>query len=322
MGYEDTLILLLFDMFECDCSVKGIIDEDFKKLIVDEMGIPISEKEYLIKNKFYNNGMIACVLDSILNNPLTYDHTDLVKELLTRYFIFNYEDKSQESVLEFIRNSSFDIIFDLFENNTFFGIDLFTSYFDSIRDEKKYFINRGKVLASDRDFKILKEYDKNINPLNRLLKESIVKLYNNYINSGFSDIDALSYTWAYFTHNFMPDELFDEDTEDLLLEPEIKRYSLSLIYADLYEHAMNQKVSFSDNEKENIASFLPILIVSFSMQVIPNDVEVRNRLLKHFILLQDDKEQMKENRIKTYNDERCLALKKYNPYFTGDEIRY
>lgn len=322
MGYEDTLILLLFDMFECDCSVKGIIDEDFKKLIVDEMGIPISEKEYLIKNKFYNNGMIACVLESILNNPLTYDHNELLKELLTRYFIFNYEDKSKESVLEFIRNSSFDIIFDLFENNTFFGIDLFTSYFDSIRDEKKYFINRGKVLASDRDFKILKEYDKNINPLNRLLKESIVKLYDNYINSGFSDIDALSYTWAYFTHNFMPDELFDEDTEDLLLEPEIKRYSLFLIYADLYEHAMNQKVSYSDNEKENIASFLPILIVSFSMHVIPNDVEVRNRLLKHFILLQDDKEQMKENRIKTYNDERCLALKKYNPYFTGDEIRY
>lgn len=322
MGYENTLILLLFDMFECDCSSKGIIDEDFRKIIVDEIGIPISEKEYLIKNKFYNSDMIACVLYSVMSNPLTYDHNELLKELLTRYFIFNYEDKSKESVLEFIRNSSFDMIFELFENNNFFGIDLFTSYFDSIRDEKKYFINRGKVLASDSDFKVLKEYDNNINPLNRLLKESVVKLYNNYINSGFSDIDALSYTWAYFTHNFMPDELFDEDTEDLLLEPEIKRYSLSLIYADLYEHAMNQKMSHSENEKENIASFLPILIVSFSMQVIPNDVEVRNRLLKHFILLQDDKEQMKDNRINTYKNEKFITLSKYNPYFTGDEIRY
>ena len=132
------------------------------------------------------------------------------------------------------------------------------------------------------------------------------------------DLELLS-SWL---SSYKPDELFDEDTEDLLLEPEIKRYSLSLIYADLYEHAMNQKMSHSENEKENIASFLPILIVSFSMQVIPNDVEVRNRLLKHFILLQDDKEQMKDNRINTYKNEKFITLSKYNPYFTGDENRY
>lgn len=323
MGFEDTLLLTLFNFFECSKSLDGIIDEEYDMQLVDEDGLPLSYKEYLKKDRFYNDSIISCVYHYLLDEDYTnIDHRELVKELIIKYFVYHYNNNEKQNIIRFIKNANFESIYDLFIDRCDFGIELITSYYDSLIDEKKYYSNRGKILANDEDFEVLKKYDSDNSEYNSFLRESIVNIYNNYITNGFSDIEALKYTWAYFTHNFLPENLMKEEDIEFLLETDTKRLALSLIYADLYENAMNGSFSHSDNEKENIATFLPILITTLYMQIIPSDTEVRNRLLKHFILLQDDKEQMKSNRIKTYEQERVMTLKNYNPYFTSDEKRF
>ena len=49
---------------------------------------------------------------------------------------------------------------------------------------------------------------------------------------------------------------------------------------------------------------------------------MRNRILKHFIVLQDEMDKRKDNRKKTYQDNRIEILKKANPMYKLDELTF
>ena len=67
---------------------------------------------------------------------------------------------------------------------------------------------------------------------------------------------------------------------------------------------------------------VPIVGIQTGIIGVHADANVRNRMLKHFILLQDEKKKMRENRDKTYKDGRVKQLKKVNPLYVLDELTF
>lgn len=78
----------------------------------------------------------------------------------------------------------------------------------------------------------------------------------------------------------------------------------------------------SDNYEDRLASVIPLVMTQLGMINIPKEEGIRNRILKSFILLQDDKEKKCSNRRKTYADNRLNILKKVNPTYMLDEITF
>lgn len=156
--------------------------------------------------------------------------------------------------------------------------------------------------------------------INQLLRDVICNLYNYYISTGCPDIEALNLTWNYFLKNFDPLGELDKMGFDSGSKEWYKHYMLSLIYADLYEDVTNTSIIQSDNYDDRLADVLPLVMVQLGTLSIPQEEGVRNRMLKHFILLQDEKEKMNSNRKKTYSDNRINVLKKINPMYFLDEL--
>lgn len=156
--------------------------------------------------------------------------------------------------------------------------------------------------------------------INQLLRDVICNLYNHYIETGYSDIEALNCTWSFFLKDFDPLDELKKVGIDKVSKEWYKHYMLSLIYADLYEDVTNTSIIQSENYDDRLAQVLPLIMVQMGVLSIPKEEGVRNRLLKHFILLQDDKEKMNSNRKKTYSDNRINVLKKINPMYFLDEI--
>lgn len=323
MNYEEYLISLLFDYLELIYALQGVVDKDYDNLFVDDEGLPITDKEYLIRNKFYDHDMLLNVYYTLFGKCDLFDlePKGIIKAIVSRYFVFFYNDKEKDNMIRYIRETPLDNIFVLFEENINFGIELLSGYYESIRNEKKYYINRGLVFDNDNDFQVLMKFENKYDSLNSFCKNTICDVYNHYISNGFDDKQALGYTWAMFTHDFLP-MTFDKEKANFIRQPHIKSLMLSLIYADLYEDALNDSIIQCDDEKERIANFLPVFIISLNIFSISGDYEIRNRMLKHFILLQDEKEKLKQNRAKTYKDDRIMSLKKYNPEFLSDEYKY
>ena len=101
-----------------------------------------------------------------------------------------------------------------------------------------------------------------------------------------------------------------------------KRYMLGLIYADVYEDACNSSLIDSENMLDRLADTVSVVGLSFGYIGIPKEENVRNRILKHFIVLQDEMDKRKDNRKKTYQDNRIEILKKANPMYKLDELTF
>lgn len=96
---------------------------------------------------------------------------------------------------------------------------------------------------------------------------------------------------------------------------------LGLIIGDLYEDATNTPLVKTENNAGKVAQTLPVMYAMIGRIGIPQDPEVRNRMLKYFILLQNEPNKMASNRERMHNENREDILKRVNPYFLLDELK-
>lgn len=328
MRGEEFLFDALFDMYEYYLELQGVSQEDFDSMFFDEEGNEISEEDYLKEKaeEVLCEDVIDSVYCSIIEDglPKEVDKDYFINLLFSKYYLYNY--KPNDPVIKYFNNTDAQDIYTLFIENYDFGIAVIKSYFCTLVEPEICDENR-KSIYENQDEEHLLRFEKklsytNIVILNDLLRNVICNLYNHFISNGCDDITALNNTWAYFTSNFDPLGELDNMGIDFNSKKAYKRYMLGLVFADVYEDACNKSIIDSENFEDTLADVTSILGVSFSQIVIPREEGVRNRILKHFILLQDEREKRKANRKKTYEDGRVETLKKVNPAYKLDELTF
>ncbi|MGN1371633.1 MAG: hypothetical protein ACI4XM_05115 [Candidatus Coprovivens sp.] len=327
MDIQKFLIESIVDTFGnyCEC-VMGISSLEFDAQFINEDGNTISDLEFIqIKYEeiFIDEIFDAMYADLIdLGEAKEIDLEKIVSFLASKYYIFNY--KTSPTVVSFLKICSLDEVVNLFKDNYDFGKDMIKAFFYSLIDEKRYDDNR-EIIYHNNDQDRLLEYEKKcvvtkISTINSVLREAICDIYNHYINNGYSDIEALNSTWLFFIKGFDPTSRMG-DLDDNLKQL-YKVYSLCLIFSDLYEDVCNKSIIDSDNYYDRLADMVPLVGIQTGIIGVHADANVRNRMLKHFILLQDEKKKMRENRDKTYKDGRVKQLKKVNPLYVLDELTF
>ena len=328
MVTEQFLMDILFDMYEAYLECQGTLQNDFDALFWDENGYEISEDDYL--KAHFDEVLCDEVVDAVYCQivedglPEECNLDKFMNLLLSKYYVYRYN--ANDSVIRYIKSTKLEDIIRLFKENYDFGIDLIRTYYLSLVDNHRCELNR-KVIYDNNDEDKLVEFEKNSENyklvfLNDLLRDVICNLYNHFISNGCDDVTALSNTWAYFTDNFDPlgelDQMgVDQDTKDVY-----KIYMLGLILADVYEDACNDSIIDSENPIDRFADTVAIVGLTLGKIGIPKEENVRNRLLKHFILLQDERDKKYKNRKKTYEDGRIEILKKVNPTYKLDELTF
>lgn len=329
MDIQKFLVENLVDTYNnyCEC-VDGMSSLEFDAQFVNEDGDTISDLEFIQER--YEDIFIDEVFDALYASIVDFgevkeiDLEKVVSFLASKYYVFNY--KSTPSVVSYLRMSNLEEVIDLFKTNCDFGIDMVRTYFYSLIDTKRYEDNR-KMIYENNDQERLLEYEKkcvvvNISTINSILREAICNIYNHYVNLGYDDIEALSCTWMFFIKGFDPTGEIEELSEDEATKQFYKVYALRLMYSDLYEDVCNKSIIDSENYDDRMADLVPLMSIQMGVVGVHANESIRNRMLKHFILLQDEKKKMKENREKTYKDDRVKQLKKVNPFYVLDELTF
>lgn len=319
---------ILFDMYEAYLECQGILENDFDALFWDDNGYEISEEDYLKEHfdEVLSEEIIDAVYCQIIEDglPKEYNFKEFINLLLSRYYLYRYN--SDDTVIRYLKKTNLDDIIYLFKENYDFGVDLIKTYYLSLINSKRCDDNR-KIIYENHDEDTLVSFEKNsiqyqVVFLNDLLRNVICNLYNHFISNGCDDITALNLTWSYFTDNFDPLGELDQMGVDQDSKSIYKIYMLGLIFGDVYEDACNKSIIDSENEMDRFADVVAVVGLTLGRIGIPQEENVRNRILKHFIFLQDEKDKKKENRKKTYEDGRIEVLKKVNPTYKLDELTF
>ncbi len=335
MDIENLLISFMIDVYEQYCYYAlDMTQDDFDSSFYDENGNDIDDRDYLIANckKIFNDEMFEGLYEILSENreDETVDVNRIINFLTGVYFVYNYEG-GNSSVIRYLKDASFESIKELFMNNHNFGVDLIKAYFYGLVDQERCQKNKDTIMENgdgthmNRFFEqatVNNQTTMDFITLNDLLRNIVCDLYNHYIQNGCGNIEALNYTWQYFLKDFDPIGTLNQMGCDFKTKEIYKRYLLGLIISDLYEDVSNKSIIDSENEKDRLIQVIPIIAANWGAVCIPNDEELRNRMLKYFILLQDEKKKRKENRYKTYSDKRTQVLKKVNPFYQLDDISF
>lgn len=329
MDVQRFLIENLVDTFNnyCEC-VLGVTSQEFDQLFFNSEGEELDDLAFILEN--HERIFIDEVFDGLYGSIIDFgtvkeiDLNQVVAFLASRYYVFNY--KTQASVVNYLKNSNLNDVVQLFIDNYDFGMDMVKGYFYSLIDSKRYDDNR-KVIFDNKEQEGLLKYEKEcevvkVTTIHNILRDVICNLYNYYISNGFDDITALDYTWNYFIYDFDPINELESLGVDESTKQNYKIYALRLLYSDLYEDVCNKSIIQSENYADRVADVVPLLSINMGFIGVHADQGIRNRMLKHFILLQDERKKRKENREKTFNDGRIKQLKKVNPFYQLDELTF
>lgn len=329
MDVEKFLIEHIVDSYyQYSEVVENKSEEEIDELFIDDDGEELSDKEFL--TTYSEDVFTDEIFDSLyttiidLSEVGEIDINKVVAFLASKYYIFNYS--TAPSVVGYLRNTSIEEITNLFKEIYEFGLDMVRSYFKSLINTEVMKNNRQAIYENNDQDKLL-EFEKvnefiKIQSINHILRDVIVDIYNHFISNGCYDIEALNNTWMFFIKDFDPVGELENYGMDFKTKQLYKRYLLGLIYGDLYEDVCNDSIIDSNNFEDKMADVIPILSVRMGMITIPAEEGIRNRLLKHFILLQTEKKKLSENRKKTYSDGRIKELKKVNPLYPLDELTF
>lgn len=322
----DFFIKIMIDGIEIYNDALGGNDYDFDNLFINSNDGTFMDDITFFKTKgkrYCTEEFYEYVYDFLVGSlndyetPLEYDINYVIREAYERYVIYNSD------TVKIDKNINLSNLTNMFLEDYDFGIKLIEAVYLSIIDEHNYNIKKANMLTSDNDYNLDKvKFDSDLFTINDFYRETITKLYNHYIFNGCSDIEALNLTWAYFINDLDPFNTLDEICIDNESKNKIKRSMLNIIFSDLYEDVMNGSIIKSDNYNDRLADFIPVFTTFLGFTTIPNNVEIRNRMLKHFILLQDEKEKLKNNRAQTYINNRDVYVKKVNPNYQYDDFRY
>lgn len=329
MDIQKFLIENLVDTYSnyCEC-VDGMSSLEFDAQFVDENGKTISDLDFIQER--YEEIFIDEVFDALYASIVDFGEVEeidlekIVSFLASKYYVFNY--KSTPSVISYLKLCNLEDVINLFKTNCDFGMDMIKSYFYSLIDTKRYEDNR-KMIYENNDQEKLLDYEKrcvvvNVSTINSILRETICNIYDYYVNLNYDDVEALRYTWMFFIQGFDPTGKIEELSDDEVTKRFYRVYALRLIYSDLYEDVCNKSIIKSENADDRMADLVPLMGIRMRIIGIHANESIRNRMLKHFILLQDEKKKMKENREKTYKEDRVKQLKKVNPFYALDELTF
>jgi hypothetical protein len=329
MDIQRFLIENLVDTYcnYCECVI-GISSNEFDQQFYNDEGEELSDLAFILKN--HEDIFIDEVFDGLYGSIVDFgavkeiDLNKVVAFLASRYYVYNYNN--QANVISYLKQNKLDDIVNLFINNYHFGMDLVKSYFFSLIDSKRYDDNR-KNIYENNDQEGLLTYEKEcevvkVTTIHNILREVVCNLYNYYISIGCSDIDALNYTWYYFISDIDPLNELEAFGVDERTKQSYKVYALRLICSDLYEDVCNESIIQSENYNDRLADLVPVVSVQAGVIGVHAEEGIRNRMLKHFILLQEERNKRKKNREKTFNDGRVKQLKKVNPFYQLDELTF
>lgn len=330
MDIDNLINETLIDFFCNLCEIEGLSQEEIDEKFRGVDGLEASDIEILttyvdeINDEFIQDEAYWFLKEACEERDISLER--LVSYLTSKYFIFNYGDKTKKEMIDYIKKTPIDTLVKRFEDDDEFGRNTIDAYIHYATEEEKFNAARKAVFDNNDQSTLVQleslAYGVDVITLNELLRNVICNLYNYYISNGYGDIDALNYTWQFFLKNFDPLGELDKMGFDQNTKASYKQYMLCLIYADLYEDACNVPIIQSENYDDRLASVLPLVMTQLGMINIPKEEGIRNRILKSFILLQDDKEKMCSNRRKTYADNRINVLKKVNPTYILDEMTF
>ena len=256
--------------------------------------------------------------------PKDYPLEQLVPYLANRYYIHKFNEAKNE-VSSSIENDSVQEIVKRFKTDYDYGMEIVQGYYDSFMQSNQYTINANQVNETDHSvmIKLSQAYlDLSIQTLNEKLRGVIVNLFNHYIDSGYSKDEALEMTWLYFTSDFDPLRELENMGVDIRTKFVYKKLMLGLIYGDLVEDFRKEEVDEMETEADRMIACLPTVVGSLGMVQVPNDQVARDALLERFIFLQDDEERVISNRHHTYDSGNVNLLKKLNPNYILDELKF
>lgn len=329
MEIEKFINETLVDFYCNMCEIEGMSESDIDTRMTGVDGLEASDIEVIttytdeIDDEMIHDEVYCFVKETYDERDITVE--SLVSFLVSKYFTYHYEDKNNE-MIEFIKKASLDELIEKFDCDDEFGRKTIEAHIHSIAEKERFLEIRNKIFQNnDQDVLTNLEFKAlggDVISLNDLLRNVICNLYNFYIENAYGDIDALNYTWQYFLRNFDPLGELDKMGFDQKSKMWYKHYMLCLIYADLYEDTCNTSIIQSENYDDRLADVLPLIMIQMGVVSVPQEEDIRNRVLKHFILLCDEKEKKKDNRQKTYSDNRINVLKKANPLYFLDEMSF
>ena len=330
MKYEIFLMETLKEQFEDYLTDKFNYDDDMlDDLYEDENGNYYETNEDFIRayrKDILSKPVMKYVYEFITQvSIMTEDFKkQIISLLFIHFYTMYYFDESKKEMAVKIAKYGVDAIVKTFFQNEKFGTEMLLTYYHDAIEREDYEMRISKLHevdgASVLDVFYNEAFPQRVFTLNEKLREIICNLYNHYIFMGCPDEEALKLTWLYFFNDVDPlDELSDLGVND---EQRIyyKNYMLRLIIGDLYEDAINTPLVNTDNKKGKMAQVLPIVYTITGKIEIPEDEEVRNRMLKYFILLQEDNDKVKSNRQNTYAQKKESVLKNINPCYKLDEF--
>lgn len=327
MDISEYLINILFDLYESFLTTQGLSSEEIDALYINEDDECMGDMEYLKKNEdeVICNEVIDAVYCQITEDglPRNVDRYQFINTLLTHYYIYIYDTNKQ--MINYLNDKSAKELNEFFLSNYHFGMDLLKAYYKSLINSEKYLANRKKINEEHME-NFLAKYERNslikVTTLNEILRNFIYDLYDFYIEKGFSENEALDFVWNFFINNFDPLGQLEKKGIDSVSKILYKRYILGFIYGDIYEDIYNNPIINYQGKDNSIIKHIDEAFPNDNAIGILYNEDLRNKVLKHFILLRNEINKMKQNRQKTYNDGRIITLKKVNPAYKLDELTF
>lgn len=328
MDFNKYLLENLLDCYEeyCACT-QEMSEEEIDAMYINDEGNEMSDEEFFFEHyddvleEDVVDALYAFICDMGIQHEIDLDR--IVSFLCARYVIHHYDSST---VTNYLRVTDIKDIVNLFVENINFGMALVKDHFDAMLNQEKYNKNFNVAKENKDDIALNKFANKafyeKIQTLNDLLRNVVCNIYDHYISCGCDDVEALNMTWMYFFQDTDPLGELDKMGIDYETKFFYKKYALGLIFADLYEDVCNESIIQSDNFEDRAAQMTPLLAVRLGAITLPADEGTRNRVLKHFILLQEEKEKKQKNRKQTYKDGRIKELKKFNPLYKLDEMKF
>ncbi|MBR4230853.1 MAG: hypothetical protein IKR74_01685 [Bacilli bacterium] len=330
MNYNVYLIEVLRDQFE-DYLIDeyGFSEDEVEELYKDNNGVYYeSDGDFIraYRKDLFSNVVMESIYNFITKISLISEEyaNGLISLLFTHFYVKHYQDPDKRPYLKTIADANIDVVVKMFYEYENFGVDLLASYYQDFIEPEEY-AKKQKIITDKYSNNVLNHYlqiayPEKVYTLNQKLREIICNLYNHYISMGYTDAEALEITWCYFFNDVDPLNELEEIGITGEQRNMYKSYMLGLIIGDLYEDATNTPLVKTDNFDGKIAQVLPIIYAAFGTIDIPEEKGIRGRMLKYFILLQDDKEKIRSNRQNTLAQKREKVLKKVNPFYILDEI--
>ena len=134
--------------------------------------------------------------------------------------------------------------------------------------------------------------------------------------------EGLNNVWEFFINDKDPLHELEQYGIHTINKVLYKRFILGSLLGDVYEDVCNNSIIKTKDINDRLASVLPVILATTGVFGIPKDLITRNKILEHFIILQDHVDKRKINRDVTYMEGRIRILKKVNPLYEVDELTF